>query len=285
VFGGYIMLTNYRIQDIDYSVLELLIQRKVKESEIIEYKPSYLDSDAEDKPIWMHIVAFANCRGGHLIIGISTENGVPQEILGVKVEPNKDTGLKDQITKKVFPFIDVEIKTIPLKEDSDKEVVIIQIPNSLDPCVWKCSVDKYMAAIRDGDSTKKIGIFDHYNFLKKLFEFKSITRAKEIRELQMDIKLISHAIGTDLDYGNALTFGNEALYNKEYETAFEWYNKAILIVPNDAVAWGNKGVALHCLGKDEDAIECLEKAIQINPNYNKADGVKKLIKLIREKKD
>ena len=194
------MLNNYIFRDIDYSVLESLIDQKVKESETLEYKSTYLDEDERDKPIWMHIVAFANTSGGYLIIGISTENGYPTEISGVGAVPNKDTGLKDQITKTIFPFIDVEIKMIPLIDNPKKEVAVIRIPNSLDPCVWKSSRDKYVAAIRDGDSTRKIGVFDHSNYLKKLFDFKSISRSKELREVQMDIKLISLAIGTDFDY-------------------------------------------------------------------------------------
>jgi tetratricopeptide (TPR) repeat protein len=276
------MLNSYLIRDIDHSVLESLIDRKVKESETLEYKSTYLDEDKEDKPIWMHIAAFANTKGGYLIIGISTENGYPTEISGVDAVPNKDTGLKDQITKTIFPFIDVEIKMIPLKDNPKKEVSVIRIPNSLDPCVWKSQRDKYVAAIRDGDSTRKIGIFDHYNYLKKLFNFKSLSRSKELRELQMDIKLISLAIGTDFDYGNAITLGNEAFYNKDYEGAIHWYDKAISRNQNDAKAWGNKGVALHYRGKNREAIESMKRAIQIDPNYDKADALQRLIESLLE---
>ncbi len=66
-----------------------------------------------------------------------------------------------------------------------------------------------------------------------------------------------------------------AWYNKglalaklgKYEEAIECFDKAIELNPNFAPAWNNKGVALAKLGKYEEAIKCYDKALEIDPNY------------------
>ena len=35
-------------------------------------------------------------------------------------------------------------------------------------------------------------------------------------------------------------------------------------------AWNNKGIALDDLGKHEEAIKCYDKALELNPKYEKA---------------
>ncbi|CAD8055916.1 unnamed protein product [Paramecium primaurelia] len=57
-----------------------------------------------------------------------------------------------------------------------------------------------------------------------------------------------------------------ALYNlNKYQDAIECYDKAISINPNDDITWTNKGFALNNLNKYKDAIESFDKAISINP--------------------
>ncbi len=40
--------------------------------------------------------------------------------------------------------------------------------------------------------------------------------------------------------------------------------------PESALTWNNKGVVIGKLGKNEEALECFDKAIEIEPNYTKA---------------
>jgi len=61
--------------------------------------------------------------------------------------------------------------------------------------------------------------------------------------------------------------------------AIECYNKALEINPRFADAWNNKGAALDDIGKSKEAIECYNKALDINPKhldacYNKAQALK-----------
>jgi len=49
------------------------------------------------------------------------------------------------------------------------------------------------------------------------------------------------------------------------EEAIECYNKALIINPSDNDAWNNKGFALNKLGRYKEAIKCLNKAIELDP--------------------
>ncbi len=57
---------------------------------------------------------------------------------------------------------------------------------------------------------------------------------------------------------------------KEFDKAIEYYNKAIALVPNYALAYNNLGIAYRKKGEYNRAIECYNKAIAINPNYTLA---------------
>ena len=58
-----------------------------------------------------------------------------------------------------------------------------------------------------------------------------------------------------------------ALYSLgKYDEAIECYDKAIKIDPDNSVVWNNKGLALNSLGKYDEAIECYDKAIKIDPD-------------------
>lgn len=51
-----------------------------------------------------------------------------------------------------------------------------------------------------------------------------------------------------------------------YETALEYYDRALEINPESSDAWNNKGVALYNLDRIDEALECYNKALEINPS-------------------
>jgi curved DNA-binding protein CbpA len=58
-----------------------------------------------------------------------------------------------------------------------------------------------------------------------------------------------------------------ALYSLgKYDEAIQCYDKAIDIDPDNPVVWNNKGLALSSLGKYDEAIQCYDKVIGIDPN-------------------
>jgi tetratricopeptide (TPR) repeat protein len=63
------------------------------------------------------------------------------------------------------------------------------------------------------------------------------------------------------------TRGNNALENCFNELAIEYYQKAIDLNPNYAVAYCNMGAAYSDLNNYREAIRCCQKAIDLEPNY------------------
>jgi tetratricopeptide (TPR) repeat protein len=70
------------------------------------------------------------------------------------------------------------------------------------------------------------------------------------------------------------------------ETALKILEEAISLNPSYASAWHNKGEILHELGRDEEAVQCYDRSIAINPPmpllaiswYNKAFALAVLAK-------
>jgi tetratricopeptide (TPR) repeat protein len=57
---------------------------------------------------------------------------------------------------------------------------------------------------------------------------------------------------------------------KEYKKAMSYCDRALLIYPYFATAWNNKGNVYMNMGKKDDAKNCYNKALSINPNYEPA---------------
>ncbi len=51
------------------------------------------------------------------------------------------------------------------------------------------------------------------------------------------------------------------------ENAVECYDRALIINPRFANTWNNKGFALNNLGRFQEAIECYDRALEINPRF------------------
>jgi tetratricopeptide (TPR) repeat protein len=60
--------------------------------------------------------------------------------------------------------------------------------------------------------------------------------------------------------------GEECYYKKEYNEAIQCYDKALEIEPNHAYVWIKKASALVDLGKLNEVIQCIDKALEIEPN-------------------
>ena len=69
----------------------------------------------------------------------------------------------------------------------------------------------------------------------------------------------------DDDYNAWVAKGNSLSQLERHEEAIECYDKAIRIDPEDSDAWYNKGNSLAELKRHEEAIECYNVAIRLNP--------------------
>jgi tetratricopeptide (TPR) repeat protein len=72
----------------------------------------------------------------------------------------------------------------------------------------------------------------------------------------------------DSNYATALYNKGLALsYLEKHEEAIECFDKSLQLNPKELKPWFSKGVSLGVLGKNDEAITYFDKALEINPNY------------------
>ncbi len=59
--------------------------------------------------------------------------------------------------------------------------------------------------------------------------------------------------------------GKKQLEDEQYENALNSFQKALLLNQNDPDLWNLKGVALRSMGRYNEAIECFNKSLEIDP--------------------
>lgn len=129
----YISLSEIKSLNID--IIKRLVDNKIPEGKLIDYKESLSVSTVEEKKEFLaDISSFANAEGGNLIYGVREEDGIPTEICGFNVDSIDSEKLKlenlirDCTDPRVLGTI---INYIAL--DNGKFVLVIYIPKSLNP--------------------------------------------------------------------------------------------------------------------------------------------------------
>ena len=64
--------------------------------------------------------------------------------------------------------------------------------------------------------------------------------------------------------------GRIFLEEGKFEEALSYFEQALLQDQNNAELWNQKGVALRSLGRYDEAIECFNKSLDIDPRDKKA---------------
>ena len=59
--------------------------------------------------------------------------------------------------------------------------------------------------------------------------------------------------------------GKKQLHDGQYENALSSFEEAILLNQNDPDLWNMKGITLRSLGRYDEAIECFNKSLEIDP--------------------
>ena len=115
------------ISDITYADIKFLLDNKIDESDILDYKEEMIDAQKLVK----HVCAFANTRGGHIVFGVkeSGKGGYPVEVTGLDASKVNKERLEQIILSNVVPRLDVKIKSL-LIPDTEKSLLLIQIPDS-----------------------------------------------------------------------------------------------------------------------------------------------------------
>jgi len=67
-----------------------------------------------------------------------------------------------------------------------------------------------------------------------------------------------------------IKMGKKQLEDGQYDDALNLFQKAILLNQNDPDLWNLKGIALRSLGRYNEAIECFNKSLEIDPRDKNA---------------
>ena len=59
--------------------------------------------------------------------------------------------------------------------------------------------------------------------------------------------------------------GKKRLEDREYENALNLFEQALSLNQNNPDLWNLKGIALRSLGRYNEAIECFNKSLEIDP--------------------
>jgi len=67
-----------------------------------------------------------------------------------------------------------------------------------------------------------------------------------------------------------IKMGKKQLEDGQYDDALNLFQKAILLNRNDPDLWNLKGIALRSLGRFNEAVECFNKSLEIDPRDKNA---------------
>ena len=59
--------------------------------------------------------------------------------------------------------------------------------------------------------------------------------------------------------------GVKNIKDGNFEDALDFFEQALLLKPDDPDLWNQKGVALRSLGRYDEASECYDKSLQLDP--------------------
>ena len=118
----------------DWAAIQSLIDNQVPESEVLDYKRDcYGNSDKDKRELLKDVSSFANSRGGHIIIGIDENEGVPSEIVGIAAGINLDAEIQrmNQIVNSGLDpaFTSVQFRTVSNQEKT--RCLVLDIPRSV----------------------------------------------------------------------------------------------------------------------------------------------------------
>jgi tetratricopeptide (TPR) repeat protein len=111
-----------------------------------------------------------------------------------------------------------------------------------------------------------------------------VSEAKSrVEDLERMVKK-HHGFNLDTFLRNNETFNkaHAALEETEFDMAVDLFTKVLSIDPKNVQSWGNLGLAYAGLGQRAKALECLGKALELDPEYELAIANRMLVEEMEE---
>ncbi len=68
-----------------------------------------------------------------------------------------------------------------------------------------------------------------------------------------------------VDISDLVEKGKNYLENSQYEEALRFFEQALRLNQNNSELWNFKGISLRSMGRYEEANECFQKSLEIDP--------------------
>jgi len=106
---------------------------------------------------------------------------------------------------------------------------------------------------------------------------------RRLDDLEVTIKELN-GFNLDTYLNNSETFDKAfaALQNNEFVSAINLFKRVLATDPKHVQSWGNLGLAYAGMGKKDKALECLDKALELDPEYEIAAVNRIAIEKLRE---
>jgi hypothetical protein len=127
-------ITRASLEDVTESDLLELIEDQVAEGLFIDYKWA-VDAGNDDgkRKILKEASSFANMAGGHLVVGMAEEEGLPTELVGLDGNLDAEMQRLENLFRDCIEprIVGMRMKSIPLR--SGRGALIIRVPRSWNP--------------------------------------------------------------------------------------------------------------------------------------------------------
>ena len=114
--------------------LQSLVENGVAEGMLFDYKSElYGASDSEKREFLKDVSSFANTAGGHIVIGITGDGGVPTGVMGVQGDLDLEKQRLESLVRDCIEPRIVGIRMQPVALSTGRNALVIKVPKSWNP--------------------------------------------------------------------------------------------------------------------------------------------------------
>jgi hypothetical protein len=178
------MALNKPLEEITEADLQSLKDQSVPEDQSLDYKKGlFLKADPPKDEFRADVTAFANGIGGHLVIGMDEDKGIPTELCGMEITDQDaftrqiDEVLQNKITPPVPGY---KIRYVPVADG--KTAIVIRIPQSYaKPHQITVGKDDYQFYVRNSAGKKRLTVDELRSII-----LRSESLAERIRSFRLE---------------------------------------------------------------------------------------------------